>query len=201
MSVDLTVPGGTGTRPGFTVEKTNDAILIYCGALQDGDSMFGITNDEGGLSISAYPVPRRATAVVRATAHLDQARSDWRMISTLRGPITLEQLEDGEVVRTVCTMLDFVWRFSGSFPYPLYDFPYNVPSSGSGFMTEGYPGFGELLPGDYRMTVFWYYYTLHLYESHNALQTFNFTIEPDAADYSFVFQKHDAPDAPEWGEW
>jgi len=197
MKRDLVVPSGTGTKPGFSVELGEKAILIYCGALGDESAMFGIANDEGGVSISAYPV---TTNEILARLETYVTQEAGNIIETLRGDITLVELDHpgGAVIRTICTQLQQVWAFSYTVqsPYPIIiDL-----SSGTGFMGEHFPGVGFLTPGDYRLTIYWWGYTAGGYKwSHNALQTIEFTSEPNSwIAWIPPFERHWNRTDPEW---
>lgn len=56
MSLDLYVPGGNPNKPGFSVQRNAHGLSISAGALASTNTMFGIANHEGGLSVSAWPV-------------------------------------------------------------------------------------------------------------------------------------------------
>lgn len=56
MSLDINVPGGNPRSPGFSVQRSPNGLSISAGALASTNTKFGMANDEGGLSVSAYPV-------------------------------------------------------------------------------------------------------------------------------------------------
>lgn len=56
MSIDISVPGGNPNKPGFFVQRSASGLSISAGALASTNTMFGAMNDEGGLSVSAWPV-------------------------------------------------------------------------------------------------------------------------------------------------
>lgn len=63
MSLDINVPGGNPNKPGFSVQRSPSGLHINAGALASTNTtrtMFGVANDEGGLSINVYPVPQPA---------------------------------------------------------------------------------------------------------------------------------------------
>jgi hypothetical protein len=62
MSIDIGVPGGDQDRPGFHVQRDSHGLSIAAGTLRSSGVMFGVANDEGGLSINAFPVVQPATA-------------------------------------------------------------------------------------------------------------------------------------------
>ena len=58
MSLDVDVPGGDPTKPGFTVARNGSGLSLGAGPLISTPIGFSITNDEDGLSVSGYPTPK-----------------------------------------------------------------------------------------------------------------------------------------------
>lgn len=59
MGVHVWVPDGDAREPGFAVQSSNHGLSVSAGALADSPAMFGVMNDEGGLSVSAWPLLQR----------------------------------------------------------------------------------------------------------------------------------------------
>jgi len=172
MSVRVDVPSGDGSKVGFSVEKTDNAILIFGGPLQGEDSMFGITNDEGGVGVNAYPV-QPLVQPLTMTVYLVIKTIVGAQMNSLRGPLTLTRLSPDPAV--ICTQLDYTWMFSLTRDFP--EWWENDFTQGWAWMGDHGPGTGKLIAGSYKLDVYWYGYTVAWNEvSARALQTFYFTV-------------------------
>lgn len=62
MTLDINVPGGNPTLPGFSVQRCSNGLYIAAGAFTDSPVGFGVANDENGLSVNALPISPPAIA-------------------------------------------------------------------------------------------------------------------------------------------
>lgn len=196
MSLDISVPGGNPNKPGFSVQRSANGLSISAGALTSTNTTFGMMNDEGGLSVSAYPVSL-VEWLVRACAYF---AGDYE--STLRGDVTVDVVDAGGIaLRNIVTRRRKVWTFcpQGS-PNTVFNnvsgsFPYTGPDN---------PGCGKLLAGRYRLSVYWWSYSVPPYAwSYNVIQEVPFTVAgpPTPSGYLFTvpsFTKRDNQVSAEW---
>lgn len=196
MSIDISVPGGNPNMPGFSVQRSSSGLSISAGDIASTNTMFGMANDEGGLSVSAYPVST-ISWLVRACVSINN------VFSTLWGDVTVDRLDTyGVAIQNIVTRRMKVWTFC---PTGLSDcvftnvsglFPYTGPDN---------PGCGKLLAGRYRLSIYWAGFDDNPpYEgSENVIQEVLFTIggPPTPAGYVFTipaFMKRDNTVSPEW---
>lgn len=62
MTLDINVPGGNPTQPGFSVQRSSSGLYVAAGAFTDSPVGFGVANDENGLSVNAIPISPPAIA-------------------------------------------------------------------------------------------------------------------------------------------
>jgi hypothetical protein len=191
VSIDLSVPGGSAANPGFVAQRSPFGITISAGRIGQGTTLFGVTRDQNGLLVNAFPMLGAGICTIRAVVDTTFPSANV----ALRGDITLERLDEpeGAVIDTVCTMLDFQWWFSHTYLYSgLYS---NNLSTGSGFGL----GFGLLAPGHYRLTIHWYdYFVSGGNWSYKALDVKEFTVAGETTITLPLFTKHTNQTAPEW---